>query len=367
MAFGRCRQSQRPVETELELETHEPCESCAFTFNSETQVKPAQTVSGCWWLLVGLLAASLTSSKAQFTETCAAMSLSAEDEVGPYYLDDRLFRSNITEAESGVPVSFFVRVVDTSCSPVADAYVDIWHCNSTGYYSGYLDSESLASGASGEASAVSADGSTAAGPSASGMTAPDFSSTGKSNQVSGPSSTKFAGAGQQAVGPSEMSDPASASTTTASNDNSTFLRGIAPTNSSGIAIFQTIFPGWYSGRATHVHAKIHVPLESLTSEGAEFADSHVVHTGQAFFNDTLTNAIYYNIAPYTDKNASSSDHTLLVNDLVWLSQAKQDVAQVTSYEEVVPGSLADGLNLYITFKVDTTATPAAVATGSSGK
>ena len=110
-----------------------------------------------------------------------------------------------------------------------------------------------------------------------------------------------------------------------------------------------------------------MPLASSTSEETEFADSHIVHTGQAFFNDTLTNAIYYNIAPYTDKNASSSDHTLLVNDQVWLSQAKQDAAQVASYEEIVPGSLQDGLNLYITFKVDTAATPAAVDTGSSGK
>lgn len=66
------------------------------------------------------------------------MSLTAEDEVGPYYVDDRLFRSNITESEVGIPVNLVVTVLDTSCSPVVDAYVDIWHCNSTGYYSGYL-------------------------------------------------------------------------------------------------------------------------------------------------------------------------------------------------------------------------------------
>lgn len=111
--------------------------------------------------------------------------------------------------------------------------------------------------------------------------------------------------------------------------------------------------------------QIHVPLESSASEDTEFVDSHIVHTGQMFFNDTLTNAIYYNVAPYTDKNASSSDHTLLVNDRVWLEQAQQDAAQVASYEEVISGSLADGLNLYITFKVDVSATPAAVDTGST--
>lgn len=113
--------------------------------------------------------------------------------------------------------------------------------------------------------------------------------------------------------------------------------------------------------------QIHVPLDSSTSEETEFADSHIVHTGQAFFNDTLTNAIYSSIAPYTDKNVSSSDHTLLVNDRVWLDQAEQDAAQVAGYTEVIPGSLADGLNLYITFKVNLTATPSEVATGSSRK
>lgn len=66
------------------------------------------------------------------------MPLTAEEEVGPYYLDDLLFRSNITESEVGIPVNFIVTVLDASCSPVADAYVDIWHCNSTGYYSGYI-------------------------------------------------------------------------------------------------------------------------------------------------------------------------------------------------------------------------------------
>lgn len=113
--------------------------------------------------------------------------------------------------------------------------------------------------------------------------------------------------------------------------------------------------------------QIHVPLESATSEETEFTDSHIVHTGQVFFNDTLTNAIYYNVAPYTEKNASSSDHTLLVNDRVWLDQAQQDAAQVAGYDEVITGSLTDGLNLYITFKVDVSATPAAVDTGSSRK
>ena len=111
--------------------------------------------------------------------------------------------------------------------------------------------------------------------------------------------------------------------------------------------------------------QIHVPLATSSSEATEFNNSHIVHTGQAFFNDTLTNYVYYNISPYTEKNASSSDHVLTVNDAVFLDQAKSDLAQVATVEEVVSGSITDGLNMYVTFKVNTSSTPAAVGATTS--
>jgi protocatechuate 3,4-dioxygenase beta subunit len=36
----------------------------------------------------------------------------------------------------------------------------------------------------------------------------------------------------------------------------TFLRGIQTTNSDGEVSFTTIFPGWYQGRATHIHVEV---------------------------------------------------------------------------------------------------------------
>jgi protocatechuate 3,4-dioxygenase beta subunit len=36
----------------------------------------------------------------------------------------------------------------------------------------------------------------------------------------------------------------------------TFLRGIQLTNGSGQATFTTVYPGWYQGRATHIHVEI---------------------------------------------------------------------------------------------------------------
>lgn len=38
-----------------------------------------------------------------------------------------------------------------------------------------------------------------------------------------------------------------------------FLRGRQTTDSDGVAAFTTIFPGWYSGRAPHIHVHVYDP------------------------------------------------------------------------------------------------------------
>ena len=58
-----------------------------------------------------------------------------------------------------------------------------------------------------------------------------------------------------------------------------FLRGVQRTNAAGVASFTTIYPGFYQGRAVHLHVKVHV-------------GGHVVHTGQLFFPAGITNAVY---------------------------------------------------------------------------
>ena len=63
-----------------------------------------------------------------------------------------------------------------------------------------------------------------------------------------------------------------------------YLRGGQKTNANGLAIIDTIYPGWYQGRTTHIHVKVHT-------------GGKVVHTGQLFFKDSL-NAAVYAAAPY---------------------------------------------------------------------
>jgi protocatechuate 3,4-dioxygenase beta subunit len=67
----------------------------------------------------------------------------------------------------------------------------------------------------------------------------------------------------------------------------TFMRGIQKTSANGLATFQTVYPGWYTGRAVHIHVKVHV-------------GGNVVHTGQLFFPDSLTDTVYHR-APYSTR------------------------------------------------------------------
>lgn len=68
-----------------------------------------------------------------------------------------------------------------------------------------------------------------------------------------------------------------------------FLRGTQVTNAKGVAIFETIYPGAYRGRATHVHTKVHVGGRRA---GARYAGGHVVHTGQVYFPERVNDAVY---------------------------------------------------------------------------
>jgi protocatechuate 3,4-dioxygenase beta subunit len=88
----------------------------------------------------------------------------------------------------------------------------------------------------------------------------------------------------------------------AGSGSRTFMRGVQRTDASGIASFQTVYPGWYRGRAVHIHVKVHVA-------------GSVVHTGQLFFPDALTDAVYrrspYNRRPGRDLR--NADDSIFVN------------------------------------------------------
>src|SRR5262245_29420249 len=141
---------------------------------------------------------------------------------GPYFVDERLNRSDIrsdpttSQVSQGAALDLTFNVTRVSggqCTPLTAAYLDIWHCDSAGVYS----------------------------------------------DVSGAGATKK------------------------------FLRGYQITDASGVAHFTTVYPGWYQGRAVHVHFKLRLIAGATTTY--EF-------TSQFFFNEAVTDAVYTQ-APYS--------------------------------------------------------------------
>jgi hypothetical protein len=59
----------------------------------------------------------------------------------------------------------------------------------------------------------------------------------------------------------------------------TFLRGIQTANANGEVTFTTIYPGWYQGRATHIHVEVTV-------------NNVVVKVSQMAFPESVNNAVY---------------------------------------------------------------------------
>ncbi|MBV9664492.1 MAG: intradiol ring-cleavage dioxygenase [Actinobacteria bacterium] len=163
--------------------------------------------------------ASATTTTGGATPSCTLMPELTE---GPYYLDLKKVRSDITEGRPGAPVALKLVVVDaTTCKPIKDAAVDIWHADAGGEYSGF--------------------GGAGGGPAGGGGT----------------------------------------------TNTQTFLRGTQVTDSDGAVTFNTIYPGWYTGRAVHIHVKVHVT-------------SSVQHTGQLFFADATTDSVYAK-SPYSSR------------------------------------------------------------------
>jgi len=156
-------------------------------------------------LLVGCLSkkTSTAQSATQSTQAVPACTVRPQQTEGPYFVDEKLDRSDIRSdsktgaIKAGVPLQLKLRVTQVDnqiCTPVSGAIVDIWHCDATGAYS-------------------------------------------------------------------DVSDRSS--DTTGQN----FLRGYQTTDANGNVQFLTIYPGWYLGRTVHIHFKVRTAAASgQTSE-----------------------------------------------------------------------------------------------------
>lgn len=173
--------------------------------------------------------------------TGSACAVTPTETIGPYPSLTNFIRSDIREGKTGLPVALAILVVNAnnSCSPVANAAVDIWQCDADGHYSEYAQGG-------------------------------------------------YNGTGQ------------------------TFLRGIQMTDAAGRANFTTVFPGWYQGRATHIHVEVKV-------NGA------VAKISQIAFPEGVTAAVYANGA-YASRGQNP---TSLAQDMVFSDGVSSELATIT--------------------------------------
>jgi len=112
----------------------------------------------------------------------------------------------------------------------------------------------------------------------------------------------------------------------------TFLRGYQLSDTDGVVKFSTIYPGWYGGRATHIHFEVYV-------------DSVLKKTTQITFSETISDAVdvstlYAGLGVNPIRNASDSVFGDSATDL-----ANETVALTGSISAGYSGSYTIGLAL----------------------
>jgi len=173
------------------------------------------------------------SSSSSTTSTNSSCVVTPSLTEGPYFVDERLNRSDLRSdpttgvVKAGVPLAITMKlsqVSGTSCTALTGALVDMWHCDALGVYSDIAQQNTV---------------------------------------------------GQK------------------------FLRGYQVSDSSGNVQFTTVYPGWYQGRAVHIHFKVRTTPGA--SSGLEF-------TSQLFFDESLTDIVHAQ-APYNTKGRRDTTNT----------------------------------------------------------
>ncbi len=177
---------------------------------------------------------------------------------GPYWVNTMLHRSNVRANshggghQTGVSLDLTINVVDSSngCKPLNGVAVDIWHANAHGLYS--------------DESSQQAGGGTTAGDTIADNWLRGYQITGKD-------------------------------------------RGLKSKPVHGQVSFKTIWPGWYTSRAIHIHVRV----RKLSHSGATIAG----YTTQIFFSDADNDHVLTNAAPYSSRSPQK-DPTTDENDTV---------------------------------------------------
>ena len=101
----------------------------------------------------------------------------------------------------------------------------------------------------------------------------------------------------------------------------TFMRGTQTANDEGIVEFLTVYPGWYRGRAVHIHLRVHL-------------DDVTVLTSQMFFDEDDTARVYGD-APYAQYGLPDTSNS---EDRIAGDPTSEGTLLVTTAGETTRGS-----------------------------
>jgi protocatechuate 3,4-dioxygenase beta subunit len=119
-----------------------------------------------------------------------------------------------------------------------------------------------------------------------------------------------------------------------------FLRGYQISDERGVVRFTTIYPGWYRGRAVHIHFKVRVKAGSRVTD--EF-------TSQLYFPDELTDRVHLQ-EPYA---AHKGQRLVNSRDMIFREGATQLVLPIVEakqgYEATYRIAMRPGLSRGVPF------------------
>ncbi|KAF6809396.1 putative extracellular dioxygenase [Colletotrichum musicola] len=130
--------------------------------------------------------------------------------------------------------------------------------------------------------------------------------------------------------------------------NSTFGRGVQQTDDDGVVQFDTMFPGHYTGRATHIHVK--TTSGATVLDNNTYVDGTTNHVGQLFFDQSLISEVEA-VTPYS---TNQQELTLNSADSIAFDEATEDYDPFVQYV-LLGDDISQGILAWITVGINTTA------------
>jgi protocatechuate 3,4-dioxygenase beta subunit len=134
-----------------------------------------------------------------------------------------------------------------------------------------------------------------------------------------------------------------------SNYNTTFLRGLQPTDDDGVAQFRSVFPGHHAGRATHHHVIAYLNATVLPNN--TLTGGTVAHVGQLFWDQDLITQVEAT-SPY---NTNTITLTTNAEDRVFSDETENSASDPVIEYVFLGNDLSDGIFGWITIAVNTSA------------